>query len=179
MTTDIHDLDKYIGKYVSITDEDGEGGSGYVVEVRDRVEYQKEPSRILVWDWGGGWPVSASATVEEVGAPAGEVPPAYVENPITILHLALDGGPCPSPETCPSERQAADGLRSFRAWQQRQDDAYWQRVWVDRARAFMDDPHSISEITRDARDEGAPPHIISAMEALVEQTLGSDGGSDA
>lgn len=169
MTTDIHSLDRYIGRYVSMSN-GVDGMAGYAVNVLDKVEYTPGPVRVVVLNYGFGFPVGADTEIDLAVPPNGEVAPE-VENPIVALHRALhadDSTKCIGPE-CPHGTRSTVALRSFRVWQMRQSDQYWKNVWVDKAEAFRHDPCSVGEILRDAGEQGAPPHILDSIRAIAEK----------
>lgn len=169
MSTDIHGLDRHIGRYAVLTNGQ-DSAAGFIVNVLDEVHYNPEPCRWITLDWGQGWPVTRDTTISIEEPPAGEKLPGGVRNPIEEMHQALhsDTSACRVPDgRCPYARQSATGLRTFRLWRQRQGDAYWMHVWVERARGYAGhDDGSVSEIYRGARNEGAPVHILEMIEAL-------------
>lgn len=171
MTTDIHDLDRHVGRYVSITSANGEGGSGYVTKIGDAVDYPEGvPSRAVGFDWGGGWLVDENTVVEEI-EPLDQYEPGLIRNPIEVMHEAMhaaDRTVCIGPE-CPHGSRATVALRAFRAWQVKQGDKYWKYQHIQKLRAHLEDPASIGEILGDARHEGAPPHIMDQLEAIAER----------
>lgn len=177
--TDINDLDRLIGRYVSIS-QGTDGMAGFVVEVSDKVTYEPEPRRVVVLDYGYGFPVGADTIVWLTVPPDGETAPR-VENPIDVVHQTMhdsDGGQCPMPDrVCSYLVLASASMRAFRVWQMRQQDAYWKNVWVRRAKGFQGDPLSVSEIEREARDEGAPPHILEAIKQLYTATTEEEADS--
>lgn len=174
IVTDIHDLDQYVGRYVSITSLNGEGGSGYVTKVADIVDYPDgTPSRAVGFDWGGGWLVDENTAIEEIESPD-QYEPGLIRNPIEVMHEAMhaaDRTSCIGPE-CPHAGHAIVSLRAFRAWQEKQDDKYWKYRHIRKLRAHLEDLASIEEILSDARGEGAPPHIMDQLEAIALRALG-------
>lgn len=168
-STDIHDLDRYIGHYVDIAEGD-HGMAGFVIDVVDKVEYTPEPHRVILVDYGYGFPVGADTVIIEVSAPPGATAPT-VENPIDAMHQAMheeDDSRCFIPALCPYAGRSAAALHAFRIWRMKQNDAYWIQNWVNRARDY--DDISVDEIIRDARHEGAPLHILDLMRRDAERT---------
>lgn len=165
MTTDIHALDQYIGRYVSIS-EGAEGAAGYIVDVGDNVNYDGGAHRWVTLDWGQGWPVRATTVIAPALPPTGQVAPE-VENPVQIIHQQMDGKPC-SDLDCPNRMRAPKVMRALRAWQARQADQYWIHHYMDKLKSLLDDPVSVGDILREARHEGVPPHILKRMELLVD-----------
>jgi hypothetical protein len=165
MTTDIHELDQYIGQYVSL-DENGEGMAGFVVDVYDKVEYAPHPVRSVIMDYGYGFAVGAHTVITTPDPPEGEIAPS-VENPVQLVHAVLDGKPCPN-AGCVNRGRALLAVRAMRVWRLRQDDAYWKHEYVTRAYGCMDDPVSMGDVIREARHEGAPPHILETMKSIAE-----------
>lgn len=169
MTTDIHDLDQYIGQYVSVTQGEG-GGSGFVVDVADQVDYIPEPIRWITFDYGMGWPISADTEIVMDEPPTGQQAPEGVENPVQVIHLAMHAdGQCPDEKRCLYIARARKGLRALRIWRMKQSDQYWKNQYVNRLRRLLDDPVSVGDILREARHEGCPPHIQDHMQAIVDR----------
>lgn len=170
MSTDIHDLDRHIGRYVTLT-EGSESAAGFLVDVVDDVKYEPRPVRWIALDWGQGWPVSADTMVTvSPEPPAGESKPDGVQNPIDVMHRAMhDGGDCPEGTRCLKPTYAHTALRSFRQWQEKQSDRYWVHHYVNRVKAVLGDDNSVSDLIRDAKSEGAPPHIVERMQDILDR----------
>lgn len=168
MTTDIHGLDRYIGRYVSFS-EGADGMAGWVVDVVDKIEYRPHPTRAVVLDYGYAFSVSDTTEIVVTAEPSqGDPKPEWVRNPIEAMHEAMHrGSDCLDGTACAFIGHAYHALRAMRLWRMRQDDAYWKHHWVDKARSYAADPLSVGEIYRDARDEGAPPHILDAIAAIT------------
>lgn len=166
--TDIHALDLLVGRFVSIS-EGPDGMAGWVVEISDKVTYEPDPRRAIVLDYGYGYPVGADTEVRLTVPPADDPAPA-VTNPVEAAHQAMheaDGDQCLMPDYhCRYVALATASVHAFRVWQMKQQDAYWKNVWVAKAKAFKDDPCSVGEIFSDARCEGAPAHILEAIQAV-------------
>jgi hypothetical protein len=169
VSTDLHDLDKFIGRYVAIS-EGPEGAAGWLVNVSDHVKYDGSPHRWVTLDWGQGWPVRETTEITLEEPPAGEKAPR-VENPIQVIHQQMDGKSC-SGTNCPNAVRAANAMRALRAWQARQADQYWVHHYAKRMDSLRGDPVSITELLRDARGEGAPPHIMDRLESLSTAHVG-------
>lgn len=170
MTTDIHSLDQFIGRYVSMSN-GADGMAGFVVNVLDKVEYTPEPVRVVVLDYGMGFPVGADTEINIAVPPDEEVAP-NVENPIEAAHQAMHEAAkndCLIPPFCPYAEQSVAALRALRLWRMERDDAHWKKIWVDRAEAFRHDLCSVDEILRDAQDAGAPPHILDSIRAIADK----------
>lgn len=165
MSTDIHALDQYIGRYVTIS-EGAEGAAGFLVDVNNDVNYDGGAHRWVTLDWGQGWPVRETTEINLAQPLDGQVAPE-VENPIQIVHQQMDGRPC-SDAACPNAARAPQAMRALRVWQAKQADQYWVHHYVDRLKALLDDPVSVGDLLRDARIEGAPPHIVERMQSLVD-----------
>lgn len=168
MSTDIHGLDQYIGRYIAIS-EGSEGAAGWLVDVADDVKYDGGPHRWVTFDWGQGWLVRETTEITLGEPPAGETAPE-VENPIEMMHQAMhrsDGSRCQIPSFCPFRMHLPSALRDFREWQMKQGDQYWVCHYVKRLKGFLGDPVSVGELLRDARAEGVPPHILERMQNLV------------
>lgn len=169
--TDIHDLDRYIGRYVVIS-EGNEGGAGYLVDVSDNVNYDGDAFRWVTFDWGQGWPVREKTEITLADPPAGEAAPG-VENPIDVMHEAIhasDGTSCESSDlSCVSAMRAYGALAAFRRWRMKQADQYWMHHYVDKLLALRNDPVSVTDLIREARSEGAPPHILERMQEVVDR----------
>lgn len=170
MTTDIHGLDRYIGQYVSLS-EGVDGMAGWVVDVVDKVEYRPHPTRAVVLDYGYGFSVSETTEITLVTPSAQDgVRPYWAANPIDMVHKTMHAGSdCIDGDACVLAGQARQAVRDMRIWRLKQTNAYWKHHWVDKARGYAADPCSVSEIYRDARDEGAPPHVLDAIEAVTRQ----------
>jgi hypothetical protein len=169
VSTDLHDLDKFIGRYVVIS-EGPNGAAGWLVDVSDDVKYDGGAHRWVALDWGQGWPVRETTEIIPGKPPAGETAPE-VENPIEVMHRAMhrsDGSRCRIPALCPFGKHLPLALRDFREWQAKQGDQYWVHHYVKRLKGFLGDPISVGELLRDARAEGAPPHILERMQSMVD-----------
>lgn len=167
MTTDIHDLDQYIRKYVDIDDSGHGGASGYVVDIDDNVTYSQGPSRWITLDWGQGWLIRPTTRIAVIEPPPGtEVP--MVGNPIDIIHAQMDGRPCPGPD-CVNRERAPKAMRALRAWRARQSDQYWIHHFVRPLKSFLGDPSAVDDLLREARSEGAPPHVVERMESMTNR----------
>lgn len=164
MTPDIHSLDQYIGHYVVIS-EGHEGASGWLVDVSDDVKYDGGPHRWVSLDWGQGWPVRETTEIVLGQPPEGE-PAPEVENPIQLIHQQMDGRPC-ADALCPNLARAPKVMRAIRVWQMKQSDHYWVHHYVKPLKNLLADPVSVGDLLRDARSEGAPPHILDRMQSLV------------
>lgn len=167
--TDIHDLDRHIGRYVSL-EEGGEGMSGFLVDVADEVDYIPKPVRHVMLDYGCGFRVSEDTELTFPGPPPGEQPPEVV-SPVRLMHLAMHRDvECPSPsgvENCTYEGMAVRALRQFRIWRMRQSDAYWQHRFVRRVRELRNDPTGVKALIEQAAGEGAPGHILDHLQILA------------
>jgi hypothetical protein len=163
--SDIHDPDRYIGRYVTLA-EDDESAAGFLVDVTDDVRYEPRPVRWVALDWGQGWPVSADTTITVAPEPPVEPEPDNVQNPIDVMHRAMHaGGDCTEGTHCIKSTYAYAALRAFRGWQERQSDRYWVHHYVDRVKASPDDDSLASNLIREAKSEGAPlahhrPHAV-------------------
>lgn len=164
MSTDIHALDQYIGRYVDLA-ENGEGMAGFLVDVCDEVDYIPHPVRSVTFDYGYGFRVSADTVVTTPDPPEGQAPPS-TENPVDLIHGILDGRPC-SDAGCVNRVGALRSVRAMRIWRMRQTMAYWQHIYVSRARAFRDDPVSLSDVRREVVHEGAPQEIIDHIDSIA------------
>lgn len=164
--TDINDLDQYLGKYVSLTDPDGEGAAGFLVQVLDEVDYIPYPVRTVVLDWGQGWRVGESTEVDACqAAPDGQEAPR-VTGGIDVLHeFAHDGG-CPDGNCRVRARRQ---LRALREWRMKQENAYWQHRFVRRVRKNREDPAAVAHVIRQAEEEGAPQDILDHLQILAER----------
>lgn len=74
---DLKTLDQFLGKYVSITDPDGEGMSGWLDRIEDIRFHKGRYGRQIMVDWGYGWFVTQSTKVEEIE------PPRLVKDAVT------------------------------------------------------------------------------------------------
>lgn len=170
--TDINDLDRHIGRYVDL--QDGEdGGSGFLVDVKDEVDYTPKPVRWISFDWGQGFPVSADTAMAFPDPPLGEEPPEF-NNPIRAMHLAVhNGARCHDVENCVHEGQSVRAMRALRIWRMKQTDAFWENQYVRKVRAYAKsgDAHDVGDIIRDATFEGAPPHMIDRMKRIATEEL--------
>lgn len=174
MTSDIHNLDQYIGKYVSITD-GRDSAAGCIVDVFDALEYGDEISRWVVFDWGQSWRVLDRSVIEVADPPPGDAAPE-VESPIRAMHRSMEDEPCANPESCPNEWRAASALYAFRVWRTKQTDAYWRHAYVRPLRGLLGDPDAVGDLMRDAMQEGAPVHIVDHMKMIVKQAQESPEG---
>jgi hypothetical protein len=167
--SDIHDLDRYIGRYVTLA-EGEESAAGFLVDVADDVKYTTRPVRWITLDWRQGWPISADTAITVAPEPpAGERLPDGVCNPIDVMHRAMHAGSdCVEGPHCIKSTYAYSALRSFRQWQERQCDQYWVHHYVNRLKACLDDDDTTGNLIRDARHEGAPSHILDRMQSLVD-----------
>lgn len=171
--TDIHSLDQYIGRYVDLS-EDGEGMAGFLVDVCDDVDYVPHPVRSVSLDYGYGMRVSENTVITTPDPPEGETAPR-VENPVQIVHAILDGRPCSS-AGCANRGRALLAVRAMRVWRMRQTDAYWQHAYVSKVRGYAKSCiQSAGEIAREARDEGAPPHILEMLDGIIDRERRADG----
>lgn len=164
--TDIHDLDQYIGKYISLTDPDGEGAAGFLVKVHDEVDYIPHPVRSVMLDWGVGWRISEETDVNPYpSAPDGQKAPQVVSG-IDVLHeFAHDGG-CPDMNCRVRARRQ---LRALRIWRMQQDDAYWKYRYIRAARQVGSDPDAISYLIEEAIQEGAPEEVVDGIRIIRER----------
>lgn len=172
--TDINDLDQHVGRYVDITSPDGTGASGFLVEVSDQIEYQPHPARIAILDYGYGWPVGQDTRIDFPDPPESHSDPEAV-GPVRAMHLAMHyGDECEDVEECTYERLAVHAIRGFREWQMKQVDAYWENQYVSKVRSYAKsgDGHEVGDVIRDARHEGAPPHMVDRMERIAREHLG-------
>ncbi|MFE0472741.1 hypothetical protein ACFW2V_14100 [Streptomyces sp. NPDC058947] len=167
--SDIHDLDRYIGRYITLT-EGGDSAAGFLVDVVDDVRYAPRPVRWVTLDWGQGWPVTAETAITVAPEPpAGERLPDSVQNPIDVMHLAMHaGGNCTEGAHCLKATYAYTALRSFRQWQERQSDRYWVHHYVDRMKADPGNERFTARLIQEARAEGAPQHIVERMQSLAD-----------
>lgn len=167
--TDINDLDRHIGAYVDLS-EGEHGAAGFLVDVSDDVKYEPRPVRWVALDWGQGWPVSADTAITVLAEPpAGEHLPESVRNPIQVMHEAMHAeSECADRSHCPEAASARTALKAFRRWQERQSEQYWVHTYVNRVKGGLNDADFTSNFIRDARSEGAPPHIIERMQSLVD-----------
>jgi hypothetical protein len=172
--TDIHTLDQYIGRYVDLT-ENGEGMAGFLVDVCDEVDYIPHPVRSVTLDYGYGFRVSADTVIATPDPPEGLTSPR-TENPVALVHGILDGRPC-SDAGCANRGRALNSVRAMRVWRMRQTMAYWQHLYVSRARAFRDDPVSLSDVRREAVHEGAPQEIIDHIDSIALRANKARGGA--
>ncbi|MGS2592260.1 hypothetical protein [Streptomyces hebeiensis] len=62
-------LNSLVGKYVDITYEDGDGASGWVVEITSAPDNE---GRMIQFDYGMGFFVDKNATIKEVEPPEGD-----------------------------------------------------------------------------------------------------------
>lgn len=173
MITDIHTLDQYIGKYVDLS-EGEDGMAGFLVDVYDVVDYIPHPVRAVSLDYGYGFRVSADTVIRVLEAPDGQEPPK-VENPVQLVHAVMDGRPC-SDAGCANRGRALLAVRAMRVWRMRQEDAFWEYKYVRQVRGYAKSClTSASDIAREARDEGAPPHIMEKMDAILKRAMEGQG----
>ena len=66
---DLESLDAFFGKYVSITEPDGEGIAGYIEQMADISFHKGQFGRQIVVDYGMEWFVTQSTKVEVVDPP--------------------------------------------------------------------------------------------------------------
>jgi hypothetical protein len=68
------DLDQLVGKYVDITYDNGDGGSGWVVKIDPPYESKTEKTvgRMVHFDYGMGFFVTDIANVRAVDPPPGD-----------------------------------------------------------------------------------------------------------
>lgn len=167
--TDIHDLDRHIGRYVSL-EEGGEGMSGFLVDVADEVDYIPKPVRHVMLDYGYGFRVSEDTELIFPEPPADQRAPE-VMGPVRLMHLAMHRDvDCPSPsgvENCTYEGMAVRALRQLRIWRMRQSDAYWQHRFVRRVREMRSDPAGVTTLIEQAAGEGAPEHILDHLQIIA------------
>lgn len=167
--TDINDLDQYLGRYVVLTDPDGESAAGFLVKIHDEIDYVPHPMRSVMLDWGQGWRIGESTEVDVYpGDPTQpDGPKVYpVTSGIDILHeFAHDGG-CPDMNCRVRARRQ---LRALREWRMKQEDAYWQHRYVRRVRENREDPAAVAYIIRQAHEEGAPENILDHLQILAER----------
>lgn len=164
--TDIHDLDQYVGKYIALTDPDGESAAGFLVQVHDEVDYIPYPVRSVMLDWGAGWRVGERTEIDVFpAAPNGEAPPKVI-GAIDVLHEAAHVGPCPD-SNC--RMRARRQLRALREWRMKRDNAYWQYRFVRRMRENRDDPVTVTYLLGQAVQEGAPEEILSHLQIIAER----------
>lgn len=173
--TDIHDLDQYTGRYVTLTDPDGESAAGYLVRVLDDVDYIPYPVRHVVLDWGQGWRVSEDTEVLVAKqSPDGQQIPDF-SSPLDVLHRAAHpAGACPD-FNC--DVRARRQLRALRVWRMKQEDAYWQHKYVRRVRELRDDLEQVARVIAEADREGAPPRILDHLEIVATRAQKAAGGS--
>jgi hypothetical protein len=164
--TDINDLDQYLGRYVTLTDPDGESAAGFLVRIHDAVDYIPHPVRTVMLDWGQGWRIGEDTDVDVLpGAPEGQQPPQVLSG-IDILHeFAHDGG-CPD-MNC--RVRARVQLRELRRWRMKQEDAYWTYKYVRRARAHRDDPDAVAHLIERAVRECAPMRVVDHLRIIAER----------
>jgi hypothetical protein len=81
----------------------------------------------------------------------------------------MDGRPCWD-ANCPNRARAFKAMRALRVWRMKQADQYWLHHYVKRLEVFRDDPRSVDELIREARSEGAPPHILERMQTIATET---------
>lgn len=167
MTTDIHDLDRHIGRYVSI-EQDGEGADGYLVDVLDEVDYMPDPVRWVTLDWGQGFRVGSRTSFTFPDPPEGERPP-QITGPVRRMHLAMHSdGMCLTPDICTYEGVAVRALREVRVWRMKQDDRYWKHTYVRPAQAAVRESQAkVRQIAWEATLEGAPQHIQDLLDAAI------------
>ena len=166
MTTDIHDLDQYLGRYVEIADPDGESAAGFLVKVHDAVDFIPEPVRSVMLDWGQGWRIGATTEVNVLPAPDGQKTPQVISE-IDVLHeFAHDGG-CPDGNCRVRARRQ---LRALRVWRMKQEMGYWKHTYVRPAQKIQDRPDQVAEIIEKACADGAPEHVLDHLRISVERT---------
>lgn len=166
--TDINDLDQYIGRYVTITDPDGKGCSGFIVEVFDEVHYDPHPTRTIVTDYGYGWPVGEATDVNVLPAsPYGEKPP-QVTGAIDVLHQAAHSGKCPD-GNC--RVRARTQVRAFREWRMKATREYWDHRYLEKVRYYVKagDMPALMGVIDKMVGEGASDQVVAHFKALADR----------
>lgn len=169
MSTDINDLDQYLGRYVDLTDPDGESAAGFLVKIHDEIDYIPYPVRSVTLDWGQGWRIGESTEVNV--HPADPTQPdglkVYpVVSGIDVLHEAAHSGECPDMNCRVRARRQ---LRALREWKMKADPAYWQHRFVRKLRENREDPAAVAYIVRQAHEEKAPEDILDLLQTLAER----------
>jgi hypothetical protein len=76
-----NDLDKFLGKYVSITDEKCNGAAGWVIKVsKTYVHKSLGLVRLIEFDYGMGYFVTMNSSIEEVEPPPNDPGPYIPDN---------------------------------------------------------------------------------------------------
>lgn len=174
--TDINDLDQYVGRYVALTDPDGESAAGFLVQIHDAVDYVPHPVRSVMLDWGQGWRIGESTEVDVYPAdptqPGGpKVHP--VTSGIDVLHEAAHEGECPDMNCRVRARRQ---LRALRIWRMKQDNAYWQHRFVRQVRENRDNLAAVTSILNQAIQEGAPEEILEHLRIIAMRSAKAAGG---
>lgn len=172
--TDIHDLDQYVGRYIVLTDPDGESAAGFLVKVHDEVDYVPHPVRSIMLGWGQGWRVGEDTQIDVFPAgPNGEDAPKVL-SAIDVLHEWAHEGGCPDGNCRVRARRQ---LRALRIWRMRQENVYWQYTYLRAARKVKDDLAAVNRLIEQAMEEGAPAefidHLIS-VGARAQKTVKGD-----
>lgn len=169
--TDIHDLDRHIGRYVSL-EEDGDSASGFLVDVHDEVDYTPNQVRWIVLDWGQGWRVSERTVLTFPGAPDGET--CTVVGPVRRIHLVMHGERvCRTPEHCTFEGMAVRAVREIRIWRMKQNRAYWQWRYLGRAR--QESAVGVEGLIAEAVSEGAPAEFVDHLQIVKQRAVKKEG----
>lgn len=63
-------------------------------------------------------------------------------------------------------RLTADEIAAWTTKALEVSDRYWEKAYVREAEGYIDCPTSVGDIYRDARDDGAPQHILDRLEAI-------------
>lgn len=164
--TDINDLDQYLGRYVVLTDPDGQSAAGFLTQIHDAVDYIPEPARSVMLDWGQGWRIGKSTEVDVFPASPDGQKSVQVISGIDVLHeFAHDGG-CPD-GNC--RMRARRQFRALREWRMKQEDAYWQHKYVRAARRAKGNPAAVTYILGQAVSEGAPEGILDHILVIAER----------
>lgn len=172
--TDINDLDQYLGRYVVLTDPDGESAAGFLVQIHDAVDYIPYPVRSVMLDWGQGWRIGEPTEVDVYPASPDGRKSITVPNGIDVLHKAAHEGRCPDMNCWVRARTQ---LRELRRWRMKQEDAYWQHKYIRRVRENRDDPDAVANLISRAAKEGAPGHIIDNLKIIAMRAAKATGES--
>jgi hypothetical protein len=164
--TDFNDLDQFLGRYVSLTDPDGESAAGFLIQIRDEVDYIPHPVRSVMLDWGQGWRVGKDTEVDVYPASPQGQKTVQVTSGIDILHEFAHEGGCPD-MNC--RVRARGQLRALRVWRMKQEDAYWQHRYVRQVRESREDPAAVAYIMEEAAQEGAPENIMDHLRIIAER----------
>ena len=169
---DFNDLDQFLGRYVSMTNPDGESAAGFLVKIHDEVDYIPEPVRSVMLDWGQGFRVGEDTEVDVFPASPDGRKAIQVANQIDVLHEFAHAGGCPD-MNC--RVRARVQLRALRVWRMKQEDAYWQHKYVRAARRAKGDPVVVTYILGQATQEGAPESILDHILVIAERAKKAAG----